>query len=1071
MNAGRLEIDIRAGLAQIQQDMQQVRGIVGSAMTDVDRMVGHTKTLLAGLGAGLTGAALISFVRNAVDAADHLGKFSQQTGIAVAELSRLQYAAELSDVDMGSLAKGMKSLSGWMVEAGNSTSKAGSLLAAMGVDITKGPKVALEQIASVFQGLADGELKTTLATELFGKQGMAMIPMLNQGAAGLRKAEEEAARLGLTLSDETAKAAEQFNDNMKALDSSARALGITILNQLGPSMVNITNEMKAALIEGGKLNALLVGFFATIREFAADTPEVERQKQMLAIVKEMTIYETQMAEARIQGQNAEGALTKEAEKRLGVLRQQLHQLQLQQLAANDKPDNFDPRFGGTNYTPASDAQAIRSALARKEVAKAAKEEADADAHLIAYRRELWDISQATNKAMLDGVEVQRAYMAEIAKQTEAEQFANDTRGMTRSQIQALIIARLEERQAVMRSDGAMEQDLQLLQDEINARRTLQGQLLRGDLLDAQAAALREQAELWGHVGDMAGEFANALTHGIGSAFDNLRDQAKRFLAELIAIFAKRWVLQLAAGSIGSSALAATAGQVGQGSIGGAAASWLGSSLFGSAADPAAILASGGAEGLATSGLLGSGGMMSVLGAIPVWGWALAAIGALAYAFRDKGENWQGQLGFGANAHAYTNTGPFGAEGFNFIQGSDSTNRAIQAFFASTGGIDRSLASGLTPEQIATITGNLSGAYGTRNDGQPSTFAFGQGDDTAAQQLTLEYLQKKYGTIFDTIDHTFADFIRGYTGDSQGLLAEIGNFAAVMGALHDSPVPGLNIESLRAMQHEGEKLNDTFNRVTAGWSTYVSLFYSADEQHTLGMSALQHQLDQFNVTLPTTRDGFRHLVETTEVGSPLWEALIGMAQAFSDLVPAADAAAGAVSNTTNALGRGDTNIFGSSGSRYNTPGEGQDTSNSPSQEWIDAWNRQMAQQQDLGGWLSGALSGNLSPLSPAEQLEAARQAWLANPTAANSSAYLDIARQLYGSSSAYGSIFHQVYDTNAGIVGAPDYNTRMEQIQSGVLGESQQQTHTLNLILEGITTTNQILSAGTSAPAAQAVELR
>jgi hypothetical protein len=72
---------------------------------------------------------------------------------------------------------------------------------------------------------------------------------------------------------------------------------------------------------------------------------------------------------------------------------------------------------------------------------------------------------------------------------------------------------------------------------------------------------------------------------------------------------------------------------------------------------------------------------------------------------------------------------------------------------------------------------------------------------------------------------------------------------------------------------------------------------------------------------------------------------------------------------------------------------------------------------------------LSPLSPQEQLEVARQAWLANPTAATSGAYLSLARSLYGSTSAYGSIFHNVYDTDAGIVGAPDYNTRMEQIQS------------------------------------------
>jgi hypothetical protein len=59
--------------------------------------------------------------------------------------------------------------------------------------------------------------------------------------------------------------------------------------------------------------------------------------------------------------------------------------------------------------------------------------------------------------------------------------------------------------------------------------------------------------------------------------------------------------------------------------------------------------------------------------------------------------------------------------------------------------------------------------------------------------------------------------------------------------------------------------------------------------------------------------------------------------------------------------------------------------------------------------------------------------------------------------------------NAGIVGAPDYNTRMEQIQTGVLGEKPQQTHTLNLILVRITTTNDAAHRGSTAAAPAAAD--
>jgi hypothetical protein len=557
-----------------------------------------------------------------------------------------------------------------------------------------------------------------------------------------------------------------------------------------------------------------------------------------------------------------------------------------------------------------------------------------------------------------------------------------------------------------------------------------------------------QLSFWNQLGDLAGGFANALMHGVGSAFDYLKQQAKQLLAEMIALFAKRWVLQL------------------------------GGSLFGNAADPAAILASGGTEGLATSGLLGSGGMMNAMGAFMATpaGWVvagIAAIAAIAYAFRDKGENWQATLGFGANAHAYTTQGVFGPEGFQSIQGNDALNRQIQTFMASTGTIDTLIAGTLSAATIATITRNLGGAYTTRNDGQPSQFAFGAGDETAGQQLTLEYLQKKYGTIFDQIDQTFADWIRSYTGDSGQLLQAIGDFAAVMNALQDSPIPGLDLESLRALQREGEKLSDTFNRVTGAWSTYVSLFYSQEEQHAMSMGMLQHQFEALGLVMPTTREGFRSLVESLEQGSPLWLAVIGMSQAFSDLVPAinsvADAAMTAEENFFSSLSHngfsdtpwGGTAFGGGSSSSSPSGGGGEPYGGAygPGGALYGGGGGygpgpgggEPAAGSDLASWLAGALGSSLSTASPLERLEALRQAYMQDSTAASSNAYLSFAQQLYGSGSQYNDIFQSVYNRNAGLVGAPDYNARMVELQSSINGHSEQtSTNTSAIPAIGVT---------------------
>lgn len=363
----------------------------------------------------------------------------------------------------------------------------------------------------------------------------------------------------------------------------------------------------------------------------------------------------------------------------------------------------------------------------------------------------------------------------------------------------------------------------------------------------------------------------------------LRDSLKRTLFDwLYQQFAKPFVLNVVA-SVGNSlglpglgsAATAAAGSGGLGGIG---------SLF-----QAAGSFLGGPELLAGAPtfLEGIGSMMSAAGPYVA---AAMAIYALYNTFKDKGENWKGKLGFGANANAYTVDGVFGKEGFEYLAGNDATNRSIQAFMGSTGAIDRSLASRLPPAQIASITGRLTGSYTTRNDGQPAEFAFGKDDATAAQQLTLEYLQKKYGTIFDEIDTTFADFIRGYTGKSEDLLTAIIEFAGVMDALDASGIKGLNIATLRAFKKEGEDLGDTFARIAKQWSTYQDLFYTDAEKIGLAQDSVNAVFSQLGIAVPGSMEEFRKLVEgldlSTEAGRALFEALMKIAPAFASVSSAA-----------------------------------------------------------------------------------------------------------------------------------------------------------------------------------------
>lgn len=569
---------------------------------------------------------------------------------------------------------------------------------------------------------------------------------------------------------------------------------------------------------------------------------------------------------------------------------------------------------------------------------------------------------------------------------------------------------------------------------------------------------RKDEEVWkGYLSGVEGAFRDAWNH-IGdswsSALDAMKNAFKRILLDFIwQSLAKPFVLSI---------VATTAGTLGASTLANAAVSAGGSFLGNAAAGAAGTAAAGG------SGLMSSAA--SALAAMGPIGWAalaVAAVAAVAYAFRDKGENWTASLAFGPNATAYTTQGRFGMEGFSQIAGNDATNRAIQAFMASTGKLDTSIAGHLTAEQIARITGNLGGPYTTRNDGQPAQFAFGRGDETAAQQLTLEYLQKKYGTIFDEIDSGFAKFIRDYTGKSEDLLKEIGAFADLLNQLSAMNIKGLDITALRAMQAEGEKLGDTLTRIANQWAWFNDNFYTDAEKLQRAGDLVNTTFASLGIAVPDSLKAFRDLVNgldlSTEAGRAMWNQLMAVAPAFLQVHNAAEQAAGAINTTTDAL---DAQRRAQELYWAQVDSVRQDNENRLSAV--------RGARSGLQGFLGSLLlDTGLTTLDPMQRLNEARTQYeatlqlvrggdlgAAGQLGGQADIYLKIARELFASTGAYASIFDQVRKDVMGI----DKTLEVSQRQlEAILGMSATMADVRDILI-------QIRDNGTSAAASRAPEL-
>ncbi len=253
-----LLIDLGANVARLQKDMDQANRVISGWEKSTKSAVSTVKTAFAGLGVSIGAGAFVAGIKSAIDQADEFNKLSQKVGIATEALSELAYAAELSDVSREGLTKGLKSLSTNMYEAAQGGKEAASMFKGLGVEFESAPgklrasDEVLGDLAERFSRMEDGAAKSALAVKLFGKEGLTMIPFLNQGKAGLQQLREEAQRLGIVMSAEMAASAERFNDNLRAVTASAEGLKIQMANQMLPGLNNIAKAMKLAA-EGGRV--------------------------------------------------------------------------------------------------------------------------------------------------------------------------------------------------------------------------------------------------------------------------------------------------------------------------------------------------------------------------------------------------------------------------------------------------------------------------------------------------------------------------------------------------------------------------------------------------------------------------------------------------------------------------------------------------------------------------------------------------------------------------------------------------------------------------------------------------
>lgn len=185
------------------------------------------------------GGSILAVGKSTADYAGDMYDMARGAGIGVEAFQKLAYAGRMSGVETEKLSASLVKFDRMVAEATGGNKTYMQTFEDLGIKIKdsagnlRQPNEIFEDVADIFHNTEDGIGKTALAVELFGKSGADLIPMLNDGKAGLKAFYAEAERLGLALSNEMIAKGDAFSDQLENIGEQVKGVKL----QLGAALI------------------------------------------------------------------------------------------------------------------------------------------------------------------------------------------------------------------------------------------------------------------------------------------------------------------------------------------------------------------------------------------------------------------------------------------------------------------------------------------------------------------------------------------------------------------------------------------------------------------------------------------------------------------------------------------------------------------------------------------------------------------------------------------------------------------------------------------------------------------
>lgn len=183
--------------------------------------IGSLKQGMQTLGVGVGIGVLTHQFKALLEHADNIGDKAKELGTSSSFLQEFGFAATSMTIEVSKAEAGLSKLNMRVGEARVEGGEAAKLFKDFGIEInnTNGSAKSLEEVVSAaadaIKGTEDPQIKARIATELFGKSAGELIPLLDEGAEGMKRF--KAAAAGKIITDETIDSLSEANAMLEEL--------------------------------------------------------------------------------------------------------------------------------------------------------------------------------------------------------------------------------------------------------------------------------------------------------------------------------------------------------------------------------------------------------------------------------------------------------------------------------------------------------------------------------------------------------------------------------------------------------------------------------------------------------------------------------------------------------------------------------------------------------------------------------------------------------------------------------------------------------------------------------------